>query len=418
MKNQLYTKCFLSLFMLCTFISHTYSFDDAIVDFNNLNIEIIVTESTCDNSDGEIEMNVSGGVAPYTITPNNFTNLSSGVYNYTISDSGGCVVDTTVVVIEDNSLTSFVDVVDDINCSGNQTAETLINVAGGSGNYFVAIDGNPSISEISTGIFSTDLSGGSYGITITDLDDNCMLTDNFAVGQPSPIIISVDITEIDSCSGRILNLDISGSGGTPPYDIDVNPMSGGVLVTVIDNDGCSEELFVTNPPLENALVFDQIQIFPSEFNEDNGSIDITIAGGNPPYVYQWRDADNNVLTTDEDIEDLAPGIYFVNISDSKGCTITSGELMVDQTTSSFELSDNDFEIYPNPSRLNFIFINGADLSNKSYQVLNAEGRLIVKGKLDLNQKKIDLPSDLQSGFYYIKIVSDQNIYEVHRFVKV
>lgn len=418
MKNLLFFKL-LFIVVIFTFPPNiAYSESEPEARFNNLTIEINVTDATCDNNDGEIEMVITGGVAPYTIVPNNLMNLSPGIYNFTINDSGSCVTDTTVIVGEDNNLSAFVDVLDEVGCSGNETAETIINIGGGTGNYIVMIDGNPSISEVSTGIFTTDLSGGSYGITITDLDDNCMFTDNFAVGQPSPIIISVDITDIDSCSGRILDLEIMGSGGTPPYDIDVNPMSDGVLVTVTDDEGCSEELFVENPVLEDALIFSQVQIFPAEANEDNGSIDITVSGGTPPYAYQWRDADNNVLSTDEDIEDLAAGTYFVNVSDSKACTITSGELIVERTTSLQESFKHNFSIFPNPNQFDYLYIKGDSKYITSFQILDMDGKLVKSGELDLYTKRIKLPSDLSMGMYYVKIGYDKSKVEVHKMVKL
>jgi|GEM_PF-3925055 len=321
----------------------------------------------------------------------------------------------TAITVEVNNLSVFVDVVGEIDCNSTENAEVLINVAGGSGAYVVVLDNNSPVSEISAGLFSAMLMSGSYEITITDANDGCSLVDNFAVGQPSPILIEVEITEVDDCSGRILNADISGSGGTPPYTIETNPMSDGLEVTVMDNAGCSETVFVENPPLENALIFSSIQIFDSEGNADDGSIDITIQGGNPPYVYEWVDNDNNVLSTEEDIEDLAPGIYSVKVSDSRSCTILSGELEVDQITSVSSVADQKIIIYPNPNNVGYFIISGETLANKSYSILNSIGEVVIFGILTDNYNYIGT-AKLENGIYFFRILGDNGFYKLKRLV--
>ena len=58
-------------------------------------------------------------------------------------------------------------------------------------------------------------------------------------------------------------------------------------------------------------------IITDENCEDGtGAIDITIAGGTPPYIISW----NNGETT-EDLYNLSSGIYNVNIIDDTGCEI-------------------------------------------------------------------------------------------------
>ncbi|WP_289054273.1 T9SS type A sorting domain-containing protein [Carboxylicivirga marina] len=53
------------------------------------------------------------------------------------------------------------------------------------------------------------------------------------------------------------------------------------------------------------------------FGAENGSIDLTVINGTPPYQFLW----NNGATT-EDIEGLSAGLYSVTISDANGETLT------------------------------------------------------------------------------------------------
>ncbi len=47
---------------------------------------------------------------------------------------------------------------------------------------------------------------------------------------------------------------------------------------------------------------------------DDGSIDLTINGGLPPYQIVWSTGDST-----EDLTGLAPGIYTATVSDASGC---------------------------------------------------------------------------------------------------
>ena len=57
---------------------------------------------------------------------------------------------------------------------------------------------------------------------------------------------------------------------------------------------------------------------------NDGSIDITVSGGTTPYTYNWKEVSNPALgITDEDPTGLAAGDYFVEITYSGSCTVTS-----------------------------------------------------------------------------------------------
>ena len=52
------------------------------------------------------------------------------------------------------------------------------------------------------------------------------------------------------------------------------------------------------------------------FGENNGSINVEINGGTPPYTYEW---DNGEIT--QDLENLSPGWYTITVIDNLDCVV-------------------------------------------------------------------------------------------------
>jgi formylglycine-generating enzyme required for sulfatase activity len=80
--------------------------------------------------------------------------------------------------------------------------------------------------------------------------------------------------------------------------------------------------------------------------ETSGSIDISVAGGLPPYSYLWSNGE-----TSEDIDQLANGIYYLTISDTVNQVFTSSyeiEIIYDEQEIFLSSGWNIFSTYINP----------------------------------------------------------------------
>jgi gliding motility-associated-like protein len=166
------------------------------------------------------------GVVSDTIV---FNQLDSGWYTITLTDSLGCS-DTCQFFMPDGgcpifSLDSIVTTQLDCNQAFSGSLEAF--VSGGSGNYFYdwnvdSLDGMNPISG---------LASGTYELTVTDLDLNCVVTGN-AIIFPGPQINLDLTTETVFCAGDSAQVDIQLIGGLAPYQLDIN----GSVITLNQSD--------------------------------------------------------------------------------------------------------------------------------------------------------------------------------------
>jgi len=158
-----------------------------------VNPEIIVqlsdyTDVTCfGQNNGMLELNVSGGLAPYSYTwlgsfldTNKIENLTAAQYDVNISDANLCFVDTFFVVSQPDSIEIIFD---SPKFCGGCTGFIVPSVIGGTEPY------NYSWSSGTTDTIATDLCEGTYTLTIVD-DSLCIATDSYSIVQSNLAYIS------------------------------------------------------------------------------------------------------------------------------------------------------------------------------------------------------------------------------------
>lgn len=134
-------------------------------------------------NDGSIDLNITGGTAPYTYNWSNGTTTGSGngttisglspaTYNITITDAGGCTA-STVTVLNDTPLLTVSGTGNLTTYEGASDGTIDLNIQNGNPNYTVSWTGPQSGSDTATsaGAFTiSGLSAGDYTITITDVN--------------------------------------------------------------------------------------------------------------------------------------------------------------------------------------------------------------------------------------------------------
>jgi len=136
-------------------------------------------------------------------------------------------------------------------CNGDATGSLIVIPSGGTSPYSYNWQNGQTTQTLSNVI------AGNYQLTITDAY-NCLETFNFIISEPPSIVLS-EVHADESVAGAnngVINLAVNG--GTAPYTYswsngattqDINNLSPGTYtVTVLDANGCTENLSITILP--------------------------------------------------------------------------------------------------------------------------------------------------------------------------
>ncbi|RMG90573.1 MAG: hypothetical protein D6706_19260, partial [Chloroflexi bacterium] len=302
-----------------------------------MNVDDSVTNISCNGmSDGAIDLTVTGGSGPYTFfwsplgqTTEDISGLPAGTYSVTVNNSQGCSATRTFTLTEPPPLSLVVDAKQyvggwTVRCNGENSGKAYAVPSGGTPPYSFLWDANAGNQTTDTAF---QLYAGTYHVTVTDTN-GCVVSDSITLNEPPPMNLTSNYKE-PSCFGDSTGwIDVTVSGGTPPYFYfwhtsagvlnmieDLNNIDTGMYVfAVLDSNGCVlKDTFILNQPPQ--LVLSETHRDVNCNGGNSGAIDLTVTGGTPPYSFQW----NNSQTT-EDISGLSAGTYTVTVTDDSSCT--------------------------------------------------------------------------------------------------
>jgi gliding motility-associated-like protein len=333
-------------------------------DNNALNSSVAnSSDITCyDYCDGQIFTAVSGGAPNYDAngipiytyqwndvllqtTPDAIglctdNNSNTAQYSCIITDAQGCS-DTLYHTLNqpDSLMVSSIITSDynlqDVRCYAGNDGKVKAIGSGGTNPYSYAWNTQP----VQTGENATGLSAGNFSVVLTDAN-GCMDSAEILLTEPTEMTISVSGTNIN-CFGiydGTITASVGVGCGTPFFGIppsynysfsngfneqtdtstaiDLGP--GIYTVTATDQNGCivtSESIFISQPT--DLLTLDLYS--KDEFcNSNNGEVNSVVVGGTFPYNYIWS---NGVNGANASINNLSPGIYFVEVSDANECRV-------------------------------------------------------------------------------------------------
>jgi gliding motility-associated-like protein len=374
------------------------------------------------NSNGRIDITVSGGTSSYSYnwsnasSTQNLSGLNSGNYSLTVTDANGCTVASSAIAISEPAA---------IVLSGSSTASSSCNnngaialsVNGGTGPY-AFLWSNGSTSEDLNSI-----AGGNYSVTVSDAN-GCTSSTALTVAGGSALNISLDANDEACGQAGTGSITTTVSGGTSPYTFiwsngatseDISALASGLYtLTVTDIEGCIavDSALINSPfvPSLNALIMPSMSIDSTVVWGD----ETIITGGTDQSAqgvsYQWASngpgsaafsSDSTILTT---VNPTVDGSYVIYISalSNEGCEVSDTVYLL--------VEANDPVIptafSPNNDGLNDLFevvrLNKANLS--SFKVYNRWGELLyddaTEGAWDGTYKGKEQPREV-----YIYIIS-------------
>ncbi|HFA48003.1 MAG TPA: hypothetical protein ENJ95_03180 [Bacteroidetes bacterium] len=288
-----------------------------------------VTNVSCFGfSDGAVSVSVAGGTSPYTYQwndPSNSTspaisNLVAGAYGLTVTDANNCIETLVVNVTQPAGLTLGFNNINVV-CVDDTDGVAVAVVEGGTQPYEILWE----TGQATQAIFG--LGVGSYGVTITDAH-GCQVSSAAQIISTTTISSTTnafDATCFDVANGVAI---ASGVDGTPPYSYEwsngettpqINDLFFGTYdVTVTDSDGCSvtNSATVNSPPLlvATANILSEVETFGGT----EGSAEVAVTGGVPPYSILWSNGANVA-----NVSGLSGGTHSVTVTDANSCTATA-----------------------------------------------------------------------------------------------
>jgi gliding motility-associated-like protein len=316
------------------------------------------TEGACN---GEINITVTGGTAPYTYawtgagtnaTSEDQTGLCPNItYNVKVTDANGCIVNKAISVTGTIAppirLTDSV-VVSQAGCPGQASGGIDIVFTGGKASFsFEWLNATGQV--ISRVQNPRNLTAGKYRVRISDAVGQIYLSGEIEVKQSeSTIVITTANITKESCAGSDGSIDINVTGGTGVYTYTWNhgPTSQDVFnlkegkysVSVNDNNGCftdKKDMMVEKTLCPLTSTTTKKDPTCSSGTNDKGSITVNITNGEPGYIIKWGTGANQEVRVNNapskaasyEITGLSAGTYTISITDAKGQVTTLTETL-------------------------------------------------------------------------------------------
>ncbi len=395
-------------------------FDPPVVSYTET-----LTHPTCNGAtDGSIDLVAAGGDGgPYNYSIDNgvtfqasgtFTGLGAGTYNIVVEDASGCQATGTATLTEPPAVLIDSVTTVDPTCGASNGSLTIF-ASMGVLPYQYSIDGGATFQG---GNSFVGLPAGTYNLVVEDAN-GCSVTTTTVLSNPGAPIIDSIIAMNPLCAGSGNgSIDIFVSGGTPPFQFSINngvtfQLGGffGMLgpgpydIVVEDANGCQSTAQVNlmdPPPLGlSATTTDELM-------GGDGTIDLTVTGGTPPFIFDWDNdgvGDNN---DPEDLSGLVTGNYHVIVQDANGCIDSILVFVGTQVGMEEPLSAMEINVFPNPNGGQFTVSLTGGLLGETYQmqVINSIGQIVTDFGMQSGQQHRVTLGEVERGVYYLRLIND------------
>jgi len=279
-------------------------------------------------SEGSVDLTVQNGIAPHTFfwsnsaTSEDLAQLGAGGYQVTVTDATGCTQMLATTVTEPTALAS----------AGITAQAACPDEANGEVSFLGAAQGTPPYallwSNSQTAPNLTGLAAGTYTLSITDVQ-GCSLVETVQVPAFLPPTVQAVVSDV-SCFGKNDgSAEVTLTGGSPGFGYAWSSGSaapkiesltpGTYTLTLTYADAKCAQTFDFQIKQPDVLAFlDTAKTAVRCFGEANGAVNLTAAGGTPPYQFSWSNGQKT-----EDLAQVTAGTYTLTLTDAKGCTHTA-----------------------------------------------------------------------------------------------
>ena len=259
-----------------------------------------------------------------------YTATQQGSYSVVVTKNNCTGVSNELSIVESTIISYSLMLVETENPSGAGNGVIILSAQGGTGTLTYSL-WETNLGEITInqlGIFD-NLINGDYWIVVTD-ENGCSVTTDII--QLESLSITISTLSVSCFGANDGSIEVSISGGTPPYSITWNGPNGPLPeyndiliitdlshgeynVTVQDLNGnfINEGATITQP---GEIIISVNLTQPSCFGNEDASITVEVEGGIPPYFSRINGSDWQAASQ---FFNLASGLHIIEVVDANGC---------------------------------------------------------------------------------------------------
>lgn len=382
----------------------------------NLVVNATATNPLCVlETNGTIAYSFSGGTGNSTATlqptgvatPGMFSQLGSGVYTLTLTDSAGCTADTSILLVSPNPIVATSNIAIPIICNGDNSGVVSINAQGGTGALSYSLNNQ---TFVSNNQFS-QLSAGNYTVYIQDVNA-CLDSIQFTLTNPPVLGGTTNLNQAIACFNDASGaFEVNAFGGVQPFEYGLNTLffqssnvftnkaAGSYNTFVKDANGCVQASGSITLLNANQITISANAVGESPAGND-GQITVVANGGAGGFSYSL---DQSNYQSSPIFNGLQGGLYTVYVKDANDC-IESYQVFIDSAVgivSNLAISST-IKVYPNPAQFNqSVHIENSGNSPINLVISNLLGETVLELCAKSNQTTTVNTQFLQPGMYLI-----------------
>ena len=423
----------------------------------DLIVTVTSTNIICkDAANGTISLTISGGCPTYSIVWSgtfqlngaNPQNVRPGTYTAVVTDGSNPVESRTVSITITEPATSPSIAVTNITGTliSTSNGSITLTITGGTAPYGTQWSGGITPGNTSSVIIASNLSAGSYNVTVTDAN-GCTATIASPIIVPTipntgvaPVATATVTTILNGfnvpCFGNSTAVvRVSISAGTFPITVKLfkgtqEIRSQAVNTPTFDFTGLDAGTYrveysnttATGTPITNIVINQPSRLVATqkvectEKNGATGTIEISLNNtGTSPYNFNW----SGIAENSNRIQDLPADAYNVTVTDANGCTLSVTNIEVRDCSLQGACYEASTIISPNGDNINDFFLINCVLDNPSdLSVFDRWGRVVYsQSNYDNTWQGLDNTGKdlLESSYIWVLTVNfGQGRNEIHK----